>query len=468
MRLNREFIKKRVPEIQFLHDYIPSNLDVFSFSFDTRTIKENEIFIALPGKQVDGHNFLKEALDKGASGLFIAHDKRAFLKKLDQEQLKKKIVMVALDPQQSIIDLATDWRMQFEYPVIGITGSVGKTSTKEIISTILEADNKPYLASWGNQNTLLGASITILKMSIDHHIALFEMGISRRGEMAKLAALIKPTAAIITNVGHCHMEGLGSIIDIAAEKREIFKFFKEDSIGIINGDFPLLANVAYTHPVIKFGLKTTNQIQARKIAIENNAIHFVLKLYGEKYHINLKKNHTGAVFNALAATAIAHLLKIPVDSIVKAIEMPLSIAGHFVEYALKSGNGTVIDDTYNANPESMKAALLAFERIKTKAQKIVILGDMLELGVNSAFWHRQIGRFLRKTPSLRNVILVGNQVVWTKKTLPVGLKVEHVTTWQEAQEKLVDNAHKESLNEIMILIKGSLGMELKKLVQALT
>ena len=429
MRLHKEFIEKNVPEISFLSSVLP---EVFSFAVDTRIIKKNEIFIALKGKQQDGHDFLKEALSKGAAGLFIAEEKKFLLKSLDESLLKNKLILSASDPLEALIKLATSWREQFDYSVVGVTGSVGKTSTKEIIGNILSQHDMPYLISFGNQNTRLGISLNILKMTSEHKVAVFEMGISRRGEMAKLAGLVKPTAAVITNIGHCHMEGLGSIMDIATEKRDIFKFFKEDSIGIIKGDMPLLANVAYTHPVIKFGSKTTNQVQARKINIRNNVTSFVLKLYGEKFNITLQKNHAGAVFNALAATAVGHLLNIPVKTITEAIEKPLTISGCFVERALKSGKGTIVDDCYNANPESMKAALLAFEKMESKGEKIVVLGDMLELGVNSPFWHRQIGRFLRKVPSLRKVILVGSLVKWTKKTIPVNVEVEHVPSWQEA------------------------------------
>lgn len=461
MQLNQEFIKKTVPGISFLYAKLPK---LFSFAIDSRTLKEGEIFVALKGKQVDGHDFIEEALQKGAGGLFIAQEKKALLDKLDQNLLKTKLIMLSSDPYNALIDLAREWRKQFDYPVIGITGSVGKTSTKEIIHTILEEYKMPHVRSSGNQNTLLGVSLNILRMTSEHKAAILEVGINKRGEMAKIAELVKPTAAVITNVGHCHMEGLGSIIDIASEKRQIFKFFKEDSIGIVNGDNPLLANVAYTHPVIKFGSKTTNQVQARKINLEGNVTKFVLKLYGQKYQITLKKNHSGIVFNTLAATAVAYFLKVPVSTIVQAIEKQVVITGRFVERPLKTGNGFLIDDCYNANPESVKAALLAFEHINTKAQKIAVLGDMLELGVNSPFWHRQIGRFLRKAPSLRKVVLVGSLVQWTKKTIPVGVAVVHVQSWQEAQTYL----HQELEKESAVLVKGSLGMKLKNLVNELT
>ena len=461
MQFHEKFIKKVIPHASVLYSNVPSKV---SFSIDTRTIKKDQLFIALEGKETDGHRFVGDAIDKGAGGLIIAEDKKDCLRGVDAAILSTKLVVLVPDTFKALVDFATAWRQQFMYPVIGITGSTGKTSTKELIANILGVHGCNYLASYGNQNTIYGLALNILNMRSEHEVAIFEMGINKRGEMAKLAAMAKPTAAVITNVGHCHMEGLGSIIDIAAEKRDVFKYFKEDSIGIINGDQSLLAHIAYTHPVIKFGLKTTNQIQARKINDATSQTSFTLKLYGEKYSVTLKKNHIGAVFNALAACAVSCFLKVPHKAIIEGIQKPLSIGGRFEQRPLKFGKGILIDDCYNANPESMKAALAAFQNIKTDACKIAVLGDMLELGVNSPFWHRQLGRFLRKVPSLRHVVLVGSMVKWTQKTLPIGVKVDIVPTWEDAMQKLKEKLDQESI----VLVKGSSGMELGKLVKSLT
>ena len=260
------------------------------------------------------------------------------------------------------------------------------------------------------------------------------------------------------------MEGLGSLADIATEKRDLFKFFTEESIGIINGDQAVLAHVGYVHPVIKFGTKTTNQIQARKVQVATDRMSFVLKIYKEKFNVEINNVHSGAIFNALAASAAAHMLGIPNSVIIKAIQTPPVVAGRFELKPIKENKGIIINDCYNANPESMKAALLAFQKIETKAHKIAVLGDMLELGLNSPFWHRQLGRFLRKVPSLRHVILVGDMMKWAKKTIPVGLTVVTVANWQEAITYLESALSQESL----VLVKGSRGMGLTNVVNALS
>jgi UDP-N-acetylmuramoyl-tripeptide--D-alanyl-D-alanine ligase len=366
---------------------------------------------------------------------------------------------------QALYDLAIAWRAQFDIPVIGVTGSVGKTSTKEFIGSMLTSARKKHLISYGNQNTLIGASLNILKIRPEHEVAVFEMGISRPGEMAALAHMIRPTMGVITAIGHSHMEGLGSLHDIALEKRSIFKYFTENNIGVINGDQPLLSRVGYSHPVVKFGFKTTNQIQARKVRIIDTHARFTLKIYQNKYEVSIDKPHLGAVSNTLAAAAVAHLLGISDEAIVEGIQNATVVAGRFEQKKLRSGTGILINDCYNANPESMKAALLAFQKIETPAKKIAVIGDMLELGVNSPFWHRQVGRFLRKVSSLKQVILVGNMVEWTKKTIPLDIEVIHVPTWSDAVgelERMV--AHQES----MVLVKGSLGMGLLNLVNQCT
>lgn len=461
MRFDQHFLKGVLPDAAVPYALYPDDV---SFVVDSRAVKQGDIFVALAGAKVDGHDYLNDALQKGAGGLLLAESKKDVLLTLDQKVLQKKLIIVVADPLAAFVKLACAWRDQFKYPVVGITGSVGKTSTKEILKTILHTNGTSFIASEGNQNTRVGIAMNIFKMRAHHKVAIFEMGISQRGEMAELAKIARPTTAVITGIGHAHMEGLGSLGDIATEKRDIFKYFTESSIGVVNGDQALLAGVGYTHPVIKFGYKTVNQVQARKIQVNADSITFVLKLYKEKFTVTLPNPHEGSVMNSLAASTLAYLLEIPSAVIVKAIQQPIKVSGRYEEKILVAHKGRVIHDCYNANPESMKAALLAFGKMETKAQKIAVLGDMLELGVNAPFWHRQLGRFLRKVPSLKHVILVGDMVKWTYKTIPVGITVDIVPTWKEAVEKLEPQLAQESV----VLVKGSLGIALENLVRKIT
>lgn len=461
MRFDEKFIQQVSKESVVVQGCFP---DEVGFSIDTRTLQKGDIFIALQGASVDGHEFLAHAFAKGASGIIIARSKLEYVSTLDQSLVAKKLILTVDDPFSFFMQAAALWRAQFSYPVVAITGSVGKTSTKQLLSSMLTAHNVEHLTSYENQNTRIGVALTILAMRERHQVAVFEVGISKRGEMAEIAQLLKPTAGIITSIGHSHMEGLGSLSDIAAEKRDIFKYFTESSIGIIHGDQPLLAHVAYSHPVIKFGRKTINQVQARKILIEKQPAAFTLKIYKDKYHVVMSHVHEALVFNALAAASAAHLLGVSHEKIVQGIQNFSFIKDRFESKRLKDGKGSIINDCYNANPESMKASLVAFHRIETKAQKIAVLGDMLELGLTSPFWHRQLGRFLRKISSLNHVILVGSMIQWTRKMIPVGISVECVSTWQEAIVHLKKRLDQESL----VLVKGSQGMKLKHLVDAVS
>jgi len=448
MRLDKDFLWSVLPDAVVAHGQFPED---FLFCVDTRSLQKGDIFIALKGKQTDGHLFVKDALQKHAGGIFIEKSKQDLLKDLDQDLLKKKLVVLVDNALSALTLLATAWRQRFDYPVVGITGSVGKTSTKEVLARIVAESGKNYLVSRGNQNSVIGLSLNVLRMRPTHEGAIFELGINKRGEMETLVDIAKPTIGLITGVGHTHMAGLGAVADIAAEKRIIFKYFKEENIGVINGDQPMLSSIGYAHPVIRFGCKTTNQIQARKVRINESSIDFVLKIYHKKYSIRMQGTHIGVVFNAIAAACVARLLGIHDDVILKGIQQQIVVPGRFECKKLTTGKGSLIDDCYNASPESVKAALLAFEKIETQAKKILVFGDMLELGVDSAFWHRQIGRFLRKAPSVHTVILVGSLVKWVSKTLPVGIKVELVATWQEAVELLKKLVAQESL----LLVKGS-------------
>ena len=460
MRFDEHFLRGVLPDATIISNTFPQDIQV---SVDSRTINPGDIFVALPGKTVDGHEYISDAFNRGAAGCIIAHDKKAMLSS-DISSQKNKLIVSVQDTIQALVKLAAAWRSQFSIPIVGITGSVGKTTTKYVLATICQENKMPVLMSTGNQNTQIGVAINILKLRSSHKVGIFECGTSKPGEMSNIVSILRPTTAVITAIGHSHMEGLGSLQDIAHEKRDIFKFFEDTSVGIINGDQPLLSNISYKHPVLKFGSKTSNQIQARKIAISSNQASFVLKLYKNKFDVLLKKGHEGLIFNCLAAASAAYYLGIPAEVIIKGIQTPVIVAGRFEERQLKHNKGTLINDAYNASPESMKAALLAFGKIETSASKVVVLGDMLELGVNSPFWHRQLGRFLRKVPSVNKVILVGNMVQWTKKTIPSGVEVDHVPTWEEAVTCLSTTLTQPSL----VLVKASRGVQLSKLVEAMT
>jgi UDP-N-acetylmuramoyl-tripeptide--D-alanyl-D-alanine ligase len=461
MYFNEHFLSEVLPEVTLISKTFPEDV---RFSVDSRSLQPGDIFVAIKGRQVDGHNFIQNALKAGAAGLIIESAKRDLLKKFDARLLEKILVVAVPDPLDAVYRLAAARRAKFANPIIAVTGSIGKTSTKEMLAHIVKLNGQECLASHANQNTKLGVALNLLRIKDSDSCAILEVGINARGEMAETAELLRPNFAIITGIGHCHLEGLGSMADVAAEKRSLFKYFTSENIGIINGDQPLLAGVGYPHPIVKFGFKTTNQVQARKVRVHDDHVSLTLKIYREKFTVNIPHIHSGLLNNVLAASAAAYLLGIPTRTIVAAAEKPFVVPGRFERRALKNHKGILIHDAYNANPESMKAALATFSKLPTDARKIVVVGDMLELGANSPFWHRQLGRVLRKMSSNHRIILVGSEVQWTKKALPVGACVDTVNTWQDAlpvlEKQLDDNS--------VVLVKGSHGTGLYQLAEKLS
>jgi UDP-N-acetylmuramoyl-tripeptide--D-alanyl-D-alanine ligase len=458
---DKKFVTSVLSDVQVLYDVFPAEC---TFSIDTRTLQKGNVFIAFKGQQVDGHDYIADALKKGAAGLIINKEMQGVLTSIDAEILKSKMILLVSNTYQALYKLAAKWRLQYKIPVVGITGSVGKTSTREIVTHILSLKGKRVVATGGNYSSLIGLSLSLLKMRDHHEIGVFEVGISQRGDMSRAVDILKPTIAAITMIGHSHMEGLGSFQDIAIEKRLVFKGFKADSVGIINGDQGVLARVGYSHPVLRFGFKSTNQIQARKVRVVGDRMNFILKLYKEKYAIKLRGCNEGRIVNSLAAASICHRLRIEDKIIIEGIQSAQPFKSRFEFLPFKTGKGWLIDDCYNASPESVKAALLGLEQIKSNAQKVAVLGDMLELGVDSSFWHRQIGRFLRKTSSIKKVFLVGKWIKDAQALIPESISVVHV----EKAEEVLPLLKQFSQNELFLLVKGSRGMHLNVIVDALS
>ena len=462
MKLSHQLLKSIAPDAYFLKSDVCDTVDYF-FSVDSRTITKQELFVPVKGAHVDGHQFLSQALKNGA-GALIAKKQLSYLNEVLLSVPQDALIIVCDNPELLFFELTSAWRARFTFPVVGITGSVGKTSTKALLARMLKDSGKNYFVAEGNQNTLIGVSLNIAHLNDSHEGALFECGISQPGEMARIAAQLQPTTGIITTIGHSHAEGIGNVDAIAIEKKALFKWFKETNIGIIQGDISSLSKCSYAHPVIRFGAKTINQVQVRRVTIDDEGVcSFILKLYGKQYPISVRNGHSGCVTIIAAAAAAAYYLGVSPEIIARVAQEPFLPERRFEKRMLKGYQGYIIDDAYIASPESMKTALLAFEKIKSLGgKKIAVLGDMLELGQSSPFWHRQIGRFLRKVPSLTKLILVGNQVQWIRKTVPLHVSVDVVDTWQDALGVLESNLNDGDI----VLVKGSNGMNLGKLVDA--
>jgi len=366
MHLSEYFIRSALKQATILHQKFPHDA---RFSIDSRTLNPGDIFVAVKGSSTDGHNYIEQAIQSGAAGLMIDGSKREILDQYDKHLLENLVVIAVDNTLEALYTVAKAHRARLTMPIIGITGSIGKTSTKEMLGNIVKLSGRECYTSRENQNTKLGVALNLLNIRSHHDCGILECGINARGEMDEIVDILRPNFAVITGIAHSHLEGLGSIGDIAAEKRVIFKHFSSDNIGIINGDQALLAQVGYNHPVVKFGFKTTNQIQVRKVRVNDNRIDCIFKIYNEKHPVSLPHVHSGQLINRLAASAVAYLLNIPQSVIIEASKQYVQVQGRFEQRTLKNNKGLLIHDAYNASPESMKSALLTFSRIKTDAKK---------------------------------------------------------------------------------------------------
>lgn len=437
-------------------------------SIDSRTILPGEFFIALKGPQFDGHDFVAAAVQRGACGVLVSQQGYEAIKKSFSVTGIEVLVVIVPDVQQAFIDLAKAWRKKLTCPVVGITGSVGKTSTKEMVRSIVQKAGLDAYVSFKNYNNIFGLCYNILRIPLSSKAAILEVGINEQGEMLQLADILRPNIALITCVAHAHLEGLGDCLQtVAHEKRQLFAFFTGQEVGIICGDQPLLSDVHYAHPIARFGAKTRNQVQSRKITLAHDGkdgfiTTFVLKWYGKKASVTMQGNHKGFINNALAASSIAYFLQLSLDSVVQGLQAYEGVESRFEMKQLRANKGILFNDCYNANPESMKAAIVAFSQFKGTGPKIAVLGDMLELGKKEAYWHRQIGRVITKSSDVDILILVGERARMIGKTTPMDMPIEFAQNWQEAQQKL------EGLlthDDTFVLVKASHGMHLDQMVK---
>ncbi|KAF0133320.1 MAG: UDP-N-acetylmuramoyl-tripeptide--D-alanyl-D-alanine ligase [Candidatus Saganbacteria bacterium] len=401
-------------------------------STDSRTTKKGELFIPLAGPKFDGHNHIIEAIKKGAVCVLFsnAHPDAningcAFI--------KVKNTLTALQ------DIAKHHRNKFKLPIIGVTGSSGKTTTKDIIAAILSKEFN-VLKNEENLNNEIGVPLTLLKLNKKHEAAVIEMAMQDLGEIAELADIVKPHIAVITNIGEAHLEFLKNLKNTAKAKSEIFKNLQNGDFAIINQDdefFEHLKSGARKNgaKIITFGIIEKADITPKD-------------LKGIK--LSLPGEHN--IYNALAAIAVANLFNVKKASVKSALESFVPSSKRFIVFN-REDKVKIIDDTYNANPQSMKAALSVLASLK--GRKIAVLGDMLELGKTAKPAHKKIGQFARKL-GIDKIISVG--------ALSKEIKADyHFPNNQDAAIKL-----KEIIKSgDRVLIKGSRGMHLEEIVQPL-
>lgn len=346
---------------------------------DSRQIKKGYLFIATRGERADGHRFIPQVFSNGAAGVVCE----------EEPEDKSGPYILVEDSFQALRDIAGFYRQQLDVTVVGVTGSVGKTSTKEFISSVLEMKYK-VLKTEGNFNNEIGLPLTILRIRRCHEVAVVEMGISDFGEMHRLSEIAKPDICVLTNIGQCHLENLKSREGILKAKTEIFDFMGEKGRVCINGDDDMLRTVKTVRgeKPLTFGLEQENDVYA--VNVENKGLFGSsadIHMDNKSFHGNIPLPGEHMVYNALAAACVGNLMGLTEEEIARGIETVKPVDGR--SHIIRTKDKVVIDDCYNANPVSMCAALDLLSTALTR--KVAVLGDMFELGKEEKDLHRRVG-----------------------------------------------------------------------------
>lgn len=429
-------------------------------SKDSRTIQPGQLYIPLIGENFDGHEFVADAFARGAA---------ASLWQKDHQHPPSGVPLIYVDDVLlALQQLAHVYRKQLSARIIGITGSNGKTTTKDLVASVLETAYKTQKTQ-GNLNNHIGLPLTLLSLEEDTEIAVLEMGMSGRGEIDLLSRLAEPDAVIITMIGDAHLLQLGSREGIARAKMEILSGLRTDGWFIYDGDEPLIQHVlseiklSESVKSIRFGQKKYNDYYTGHIRFGEEGTFFTCNDRPDPwYYIPLLGRHN--VKNALTAIAVAEALGVPEEKIVEGLSTA-QMSGMRVEKLVAPGGYTILNDAYNASPASMSAALELLHELHGYKRKLVVLGDMLELGDQEQEYHREIGRKLNPA-----------QIYEVYATGPLGRLYAEEASKRFSADRVHWHEHNADLAVLLtarvqpgdvVLVKGSRGMKLEQIVQAL-
>jgi UDP-N-acetylmuramoyl-tripeptide--D-alanyl-D-alanine ligase len=425
-------------------------------SIDSRTIKKGEVYFAVRGARCDGCDFVKEAIDKGASAVVCSKDKIDFVKSFPDSVS----IIKTNDTLISLGEFAKSYRAKFKnIKIAGITGSNGKTTTKEILVSIFNRKGWA-LSNKGNFNNRIGLPLSIFNLTSDIKYAVFEMGTSLRGEIKILSDILKPNAGIVTNVGFSHLETFVSPKGVFEEKKVLFDNVKETGFIVINNDDEFLRTVprSVNRKIVSFALNTTADICAKNIKSSSDKIDFELFYKKISTGITMPVKGRFNVSNALAAAACAIRFGFSLDEIKFGIEnfMPPKMR---METLVTGTNVVLINDAYNANPSSMKKAIQAVLQSYGGKKINLVLGDMLELGDKSADYHFELGKFIN-AQDISSVHLLGEMSFYTKKAL----NSKNVFHSKNSDDLLTQLRQIPAVaGDSVFLFKGSRGMKLEKI-----
>ena len=433
-----------------------------TFSKDTRTIEKGDTYIAIKGEKFDGNLFWKQALEKGAECVIVSDfsDEDQYL-----EKYKDKNIIKVEDTLKALYKIARRKRSLYSIPVIAITGSVGKTSTKDIVANVVSQKYKT-LKTIGNNNNNIGLPFTILQLQ-DEEAMVLEMGMNHLGEISLLSSIAKPDICIITNIGTSHIGNLGSRENILKAKLEILEGIENPTI-IINNDNDLLHKWQKENKkqknIITYGIEKISDINAQDIKLKGDSSQFTCRPYNKEVSITVPVGGEHFILNSLCAVSVGKTLKIEEEKIKEGIESFELTKKRMDITELKNGI-KIINDAYNASLESMKASLKYLSELKNK-RKIAVLGDILELGEYSKKLHEQVGEAVWQN-RIDILIVSGENAKYIKEQAQkMGMPEENIYYFEQ-KEKIVKQLQKMIEPGDAILCKASNGMQFFKLAEEL-
>ncbi|HDR7800101.1 TPA: UDP-N-acetylmuramoyl-tripeptide--D-alanyl-D-alanine ligase [Bacillus tropicus] len=428
-------------------------IEMHGVCIDSKNMKEGNLFVPII-RMKDGHEYVKEAMDNGAV---------ASLWKKSYGTPPKGIPIIFVDDTLfALQQLAQFYRREINVKVIGITGSNGKTTVKDIIGSILSSTYRVHKTK-GNFNSQIGLPLTILEMKRDTEFLILEMGMSEKGQIRNLSRIAQPDVAIITMIGQSHLETLGSREEIAKAKFEIVDGLNGDGLFLYNGDEPLLSrnNNMLGIECKSFGEKDTNDLYPNSVQLDEYGVHFKLNDSTKvKYDVPLHGKHN--ILNVIVGIAVGEFYNVPIEKIQEALQQINSTQMRFQFLTAKTGF-TIINDAWNASPSSMKAAIETLQKLNAYKKKMIVIGDMLELGKKAEPYHREIGKMLNEE-SIQYVFTYGELAKIVAEEARKNYHTGKIKSFDNKAE-IAEEVLKVITKKDVVLLKGSRGMALEEIVQ---
>jgi len=429
-------------------------------STDSRQTVKGNLFIPLTGETFDGHDFIGNAIKEGAAGYLIQKGSEKKTPHLD-----KHITAISVeDTLKALGDIANFWRRKLATTIIAITGSSGKTTTKEMIACIASLTKKVVKAE-GSFNNFVGLPLTIMRIAEQHDVAILEMGTNRPGEIRRLTQIAEPDIGLITNIGPAHLEGLKSIEAVKEEKCDLFRNMAKEGIAVINCDDENLYRPEnfWQEKRVLFGFRTYADVSASNVRRKGvDGVRFTLTIGGNQDNIALATVGNHNIYNALAAAAISRALGIEYHVIRRGLRAFKPVTGRMEIYRLTNG-AFVIDDTYNANPASVREALKTLKELKGRHRSTVIMGDMLELGNQAEAMHEEIGSLMADT-EIDTIYLRGRLSHATAAGALKRNMSKNRIFFFEHQDEVIPGLMSNLKKGDWILVKGSRKMHMEEIV----